>query len=59
MLENKIVLYLGAHEHTYQRIYPYLGDGHFRIQKDGYREDGDYLISIVEGVAGNDIDIVE
>lgn len=52
-------LYLGAHYHTYQRLYPYLKDGTFSNQKDHYKAESGYIISIVEGVAGNDKDIVE
>ena len=59
MLAAKISLYLGAHYHTYQRIYPYLANDTFTNQRDGYTADSNYLISIVEGVAGNDRDIVE
>jgi hypothetical protein len=40
-------------------LYPYLKDGTFSSQADSYSSDGKYLISIVEGVAGNDKDIVE
>lgn len=47
MLHNKVSLYLGAHYHTYQRIFPYLPDGTFSTQADSYRAEEGYLISIV------------
>jgi hypothetical protein len=59
MHDSKVSLYLGAHYHSYQRTFPYLKDGTFSNQKDNYRADDGYIISIVEGVAGNDRDIVE
>jgi hypothetical protein len=59
MLNTGVTLYLGAHDHSYQRLYPYQKDDTFSAQKDGYNSNGDYLISIIEGVAGNDIEIVE
>ncbi len=59
MFDQRISLYIGAHYHSYQRLYPYQRDGSFTTQRDGYRSDGGYLVSIVEGVAGNDKDIVE
>lgn len=59
MHDSKVSLYLGAHYHTYQRIFPYLRDGTFSTQSKNYRSDDEYIISIVEGVAGNDKDIVE
>lgn len=59
MLNHGVSLYLGSHYHTYQRLYPYLQDGSFSNQAENYSSDGKYLISIVEGVAGNDKDIVE
>ena len=59
MLDNGVSLYLGSHYHTYQRLYPYRKDGTFSNQADGYASNGNYLISVVEGVAGNDRDIVE
>jgi len=39
MFDAKITLYFGAHFHSYQRIYPYLKDGTFSHQSDGYRSD--------------------
>lgn len=59
MLNNDISLYLGAHYHSYQRIYPYTKGDKFINQSQNYTSDGGYLITIVEGVAGNDKDIVE
>lgn len=59
MIDSGVSLYIGAHYHTYQRLFPYLRNGSFSTQQDHYTSDGDYLITIVEGVAGNDKDIVE
>ena len=58
MLNHGVSLYLGAHWHTYQRIYPYLKNDTFSTQKGDYQSDGGYLVTVVEGVAGNDKDIV-
>lgn len=59
MLDNNVSLYIGAHYHTYQRAFPYKKGDTFTTQKNGFRANDGYLISIVEGVAGNDKDIVE
>lgn len=59
MFAAKVSLYLGAHYHTYQRIYPYLANDTFTQQSKDYKAGEPYIISIVEGVAGNDKDIVE
>lgn len=59
MFDAGVSLYIGAHYHTYQRAYPYLKDNTFSIQTGNYRSNEDYIISVVEGVAGNDKDIVE
>jgi hypothetical protein len=59
MFDAGVSLYIGAHYHTYQRAYPYLKDNTFVPQTGNYRSNENYLISIVEGVAGNDKDIVE
>ena len=59
MLDNNLSFYLGAHYHTYQRLYPYVKGDKFTNQKSNYTSDGGYLITIIEGVAGNDKDIVE
>jgi hypothetical protein len=59
MFDSKVTLYIGAHYHTYQRIFPYLPDGSFSQQTDDFRSNQNQIISIVEAVAGNDKDIVE
>ena len=59
MLENEVSLYLGSHEHTYQRMHPYRKDDTFSMDEKDYSLEGNYLVSIVEGVAGNDKEIVE
>jgi len=33
MIDNDICLYIGAHYHTYQRLYPYYKNGNFSTQK--------------------------
>lgn len=50
---------MGAHYHTYQRIHPYQRDNTFIKVEGDYKTHQKYLVSIVEGVAGNDKDIVE
>jgi hypothetical protein len=59
MFDSKVRLYFGAHDHSYQRQYPYYQNGTFSSSKGGYNTGEDYIISIVEGVAGNDEGIVE
>lgn len=59
MFDADISLYIGAHYHTYQRNFPYLETNEFMLQDGSYRDNEGYIISIVEGVAGNDKDIVE
>jgi hypothetical protein len=59
MFDNEVSLYFGAHFHTYQRLYPYLKNDTFTSQKEGYSSDQGYFLCILEGVAGNDKDIVE
>lgn len=59
MFDAGVSLYIGAHYHTYQRAYPYQRDNTFLIQDGNYRTNEQYIVSIVEGVAGNDKDIVE
>lgn len=59
MFQAKVRLYFGAHDHSYQRTLPYYQNGTFSSQKGEYNTGEDYIISIVEGVAGNDEGIVE
>jgi hypothetical protein len=49
-------MYIGAHTHTYERLYPYYKGEVTPL--DGPYHNIDSLIPIVEGVAGNDKDIV-
>lgn len=61
MVDYDTVFYIGAHYHTYERIYPYIKGGDFKLIPGPYnltRSTKD-LISIVEGIAGNDKSIVE
>lgn len=59
MLDQGVSLYLGAHWHVYQRLYPYIKGDQFLIQEGSYKSDQGYLISIIEGVGGNDKDMVD
>lgn len=59
MIDADVSFYLGAHYHTYQRIHPYQKDNTFIKIEGDYKTNQKYLVSIVEGVAGNDKDIVE
>jgi hypothetical protein len=57
MIQHGVTLYLGAHAHVYERIYPYANDTFHKIESP-YRDDQGYLVSIVEGVAGSNTDMV-
>lgn len=59
MLDHNVSFYIGAHWHVYQRLYPYAKKDKFIIQEGNYRSDQGYLISIIEGVGGNDKDMVD
>ncbi len=59
MFDNKVNLYIGAHHHTYERIYPYYQDGTIKKISSPYYSNETYLLSIVEAVPGNDKSIVE
>ena len=61
MVDYDTVFYIGAHYHTYQRIYPYIKGGDFKLIPGPYNltRNTKYLISVVEGIAGNDKSIVE
>jgi hypothetical protein len=54
MLKNGVSLYVGAHTHTYERNYPYYANRTFSKLESPYQANGNYLISVVEGVAGTD-----
>ena len=47
MLDNGVSLYIGAHYHTYQRIYPYYPNDTFSNEKGDYYSNKGYLVSIV------------
>jgi len=55
MFENNIKFYIGAHYHTYERIYPYCQNKTFSMTKSPYNVQNDEkcIISIIEGIAGN------
>jgi hypothetical protein len=59
MVNHGVSLYIGAHTHTYQRLLPYHLNDTFSGERDNYKTDGGYLMSVVERVAGNDNKIVE
>ncbi len=59
MHNAKVSLYFGAHDHSYQRSLPIYPDGSFSKKTNNYDSNEGYIISIVEGVAGNDESIVE
>jgi hypothetical protein len=54
--DNGLNLYLGAHVHTYERAYP-LSKGVI-LSQDGPYKNINSIVSIVEGVASNDRDLV-
>lgn len=61
MVEYNSVFYIGAHYHTYERIFPYIKGGDFKLIPGPYSltKNTKYLVSVVEGIAGNDKSIVE
>ena len=62
MIDHHSVFYLGAHYHTYERLFPFIGKGNFDLQNPGpyhLTDSSRYLVSVVEGIAGNDDKIVE
>ena len=62
MIAHHSVFYLGSHYHTYERLYPFIGNGEFNLEKKGPYEvdkNSKYLVSVVEGISGNDDKIVE
>lgn len=62
MIEYNVALYMGAHYHTYERVYPYFSNNTFKKVESPYvwNQGGasdpadNTLLSIVEGIAGND-----
>lgn len=55
-VDLKMLLYLGAHLHVYERIYPYIGNGKTTKIDPPYNMNSqtNYLPSLVEGIAGTD-----
>jgi len=47
MLHEGCSLYIGAHSHSYERIYPYQSDQTFAKLDGPYKSNGGYLLSIV------------
>ena len=58
MMDAGVNLLLGAHAHEYNRIYPYYRNKTFIPSASPYRDDQEYIVSIVEGVGGSNTDIV-
>ena len=56
LIDLNVCLYFGAHFHTYERIYPYIGNGKTIPLNPPYifTPKSKYLLSIVEGVGGTD-----
>ena len=59
MFNAGVSLYVGAHAHEYNRVYPYYKNNTFSREESPYRDDQGYMISIVEGVGGSNTDMVE
>ena len=59
MIDSGVSLYIGAHTHSYERSYPYYRNHSFVKAEPPYISTGQYLISIVEGVSGNNRSIVD
>lgn len=59
MIDAGTSLFLGAHTHSYERNYPYFKDHTFLSMEGPYEASAGYLVSVVEGVAGNQISIAE
>lgn len=59
MLDAGVSLYLGAHTHDYERAYPYFHNQTFESMESPYEVKKDYLISVVEGVAGSNTTLIE
>ena len=56
MIDYNVALYIGAHFHSYERLYPFFKGNQFKKMMPPYEltKTSKYLISIVEGIAGND-----
>lgn len=65
-MQYNVALYIGAHYHTYERVHPYFYNETFVKKSSPYvwSEGGEAnyldntLLSIVEGIAGNDREII-
>ena len=55
--DNNVSLYIGAHMHQYERLYPYY-EGKFSKKESPY-ENEEGLVSIVEAAAPNELGLVE
>ena len=58
MFQSGVNLVIGAHAHQYNRIYPYYKTQKYKKKESPYRDDEEYIVSIVEGVAGSNTDLV-
>ena len=54
--DQKIDLYFGAHTHMYERQYPYYKGRTLKVE--GPYINIDSMVTVVEGVAGNDQDMI-
>jgi hypothetical protein len=61
MFKNNTKFYIGAHYQTFERLYSYCKNGTFSLVPSPYRNSSlkDCMVSIIEGIAGNDEKIVE
>lgn len=61
MIDFNVVLHVGSHYHTYERISPFMKNGEFKLVPSPYihTKETKFLPSIVQGIAGNDQSIVE
>lgn len=59
--QYKVPLYLSAHVHTYERIYPYCQNKTYIMKPSPYTftSKDNCMTTIVEGTAGNDRNLVE
>lgn len=61
MIDYNVLLYIGAHFHSYERLYPFFKGNEFKkiMPPYNFNRTSKYLISIVQGIAGNDELIVQ
>lgn len=60
MFESNVQFYIGAHYHTYERVYPYCQNKTFSLIKSPYNlKNEKCIVSIIEGIAGNEQKIID